>query len=150
MLPRIEYSVVVPVTAELAFRAFCDHDRLLNREIYEQVAWIEGNPWRIGSRLRYVVTKPLAATVSAVLTGCDPPRFVAILNHALGVTAEQQVSFVETARSTTRVRSMIEFVGKAHDVPDEVIHQAIEFLNRDALDTMATLCQKWMTASSQG
>ena len=65
MLPRTDYSVVVPVSVELASRAFSDLERLLHREIYEEVSWIEGNPWQVGSRIRYVVSTPVKATISS-------------------------------------------------------------------------------------
>ena len=52
MLPRTDYSVVVPVSVEVAFRAFTDLERLLHRELYEDASWIEGNPWQVGSRIR--------------------------------------------------------------------------------------------------
>ncbi len=148
MLPRIEHSVVVPVSVELAFRAFCDLERLLHREIYEEVSWTEGRPWQVGSRVRYVVSKPVKTTISAVVTSSEPPRFVTLLNHAMGVTAEQQVTFSGSSKARASVRMIVEFVGKSPDLPDEVIQQAIAFYTRDALDTMAALCKKWQAASS--
>jgi len=100
MLPRTDYSVVVPVSVELAFRAFGDLERLLHREIYDEASWIEGNPWQVGSRIRYVVTKPIHATISAVVTSYEPPRYVALLNHGMGITAEQQVTFATSYEGT--------------------------------------------------
>ncbi|MFY9561613.1 MAG: hypothetical protein WAQ52_15375 [Terriglobales bacterium] len=142
MLPRIAYSVVVPVSAELTFRAFCDLNRLLDRGVYDEVSWIEGNPWQVGSRIRYVVSKPVKATISAVVTSCEPPRFVALLNHAIGVTADQQVTFAASSNAGTSVRMIVDFVGQSPDLPDVVVQQAITFYTRDALDTMAALCRK--------
>jgi hypothetical protein len=150
MLPRTDYSVVVPVSVELAFRAFSDLERLLHREIYEEVSWIEGSPWQVGSRIRYVVTKPVRATISAVVTSYEPPRYVALLNHGMGVTAEQQVIFTGSLHGDTRVRMVMDFVGKSPDLPEDVIQQAITLYTHDALDTMAALCNKWKAASSSG
>jgi polyketide cyclase/dehydrase/lipid transport protein len=150
MLPRTDYSVVVPVSVELAFRAFSDLERLLHREIYEEVSWIEGSSWQVGSRIRYVVTKPVRATISAVVTSYEPPRYVALLNHGMGVTAEQQVIFTGSLHGDTRVRMVMDFVGKSPDLPEDVIQQAITLYTHDALDTMAALCNKWKAASSSG
>ena len=108
MLSRIEYSVIVPVPAVAAFRAFCDLERLLHRGIYQEVSWIEGQPWQVGSRIRYVVSIPIHATILAVVTSYDPPRSVGILNHALGITTEQNASFVSDAKGGTRVRMTME------------------------------------------
>ena len=150
MLPRTDYSVVVPVSVELAFRAFGDLERLLHREIYDEASWIEGNPWQVGSRIRYVVTKPIHATISAVVTSYEPPRYVALLNHGMGITAEQQVTFATFLRGDTRVRMIVDFVGKSPDLPEEAVQEAITLYTHDALDTMAALCKKWKAASSTG
>ena len=41
MLPRIEYSVTIPVSVDTAFQAFLDLERLLHRGIYDEAAWVE-------------------------------------------------------------------------------------------------------------
>ncbi len=148
MLPRTDYSVVVPVSVELAFRAFSDLERLLHREIYEEASWIEGNPWEVGSRIRYVVSKPVKATISAVVTSYEPPRYVALLNHGLGITAEQQVTFTGSVAGDTRVRMIVDFVGKSPDLPEDAVQEAISLYTHDALDTMTALCKKWNAVSS--
>lgn len=149
MLPRIEYSVVVPVAPENAFRAFCDLSRLLDRGIYEEASWVAGEPWQVGSRIRYVVVKPVEATISAVVISCEPPRSVNVLNHALGVTAEQQVTFTSMPRAGTRVRMSMEFVGQSSELPDKEVRQTIAFFTKDALDTMAAICHPKRAASSR-
>jgi hypothetical protein len=150
MLPRTDYSVVVPVSVEVAFRAFTDLERLLHRELYEDASWIEGNPWQVGSRIRYVVAKPVHATISAVVTAYEPPRYVALLNHGLGITAEQQVTFVGSLAGNSRVRMIMDSVGKSPDLPEDAVQQAISLYTHDALDTMAALCKQWQAASSSG
>lgn len=149
MLPRIEYSVVVPVSVDLAFRAFSDLNRLLDRDIYDGVSWIEGKPWEIGSRIRYVVAKPIPATIHAVVTAYEPPQFAAVIYHAFGVTAEQQVNFSSTRKGSS-VHLILEFVGAAVVLPDDVVRQSIASYARDALDSMAVLCQQWKSAASSG
>jgi hypothetical protein len=148
MLSRIEYSVVVPVPAAEAFRAFCDLERLLHRGIYGEASWIDGPPWKVGSRIRYVVSVPIQATILSVVTSCDPPRSVGILNHALGITAEQNVTFVPDPKVGTRVFMTMDFVGKSPDVSETVIQQSITFFTRDALDTMASLSKQRSASSS--
>src|SRR4029077_14080778 len=71
MLPRVEYSVTAPTTPEQLWDAFCDLTRLLHRGLYSDASWTEGTPWQLGSRLRYVVVKPVAAVVSSVVTFVD-------------------------------------------------------------------------------
>lgn len=147
MLSRIEYSVVVSATPAAAFQAFCNLDRLLHRGIYDEASWFEGPPWKVGSRIRYVISKPFAATILAVVTSCDPPHAVGLLNHALGITAEQNVTFSAAPKKSTRMMMTMDFVGKSPTVSETVIQEAISFLTHDALDTAAALCQPGRSAS---
>lgn len=135
MLPRIEYSVTSPATPEELCAAFCDLSRLLGRGIYTEAAWTEGPPWKVGSRLRYVLTKP-ATTVSAVVTAFEPASKIGLLNHALGITVQQQVTFIRLNSSTTRVAIVMDSIGESTASPPFDEHDALVFFARDALDTM--------------
>jgi hypothetical protein len=147
MLPRIEYSVTVPVSVDGAFHAFQDLERLLHRGIYDEASWVEGAPWKVGSRLRYVVAKPVRCTISVVVSSISPPRAISLLNHALGVTAEQNISFGPDLKGGTRVRMTMDFVGKPSELSESALHEAVTFVVKDALDTMAALCQRRASAS---
>jgi hypothetical protein len=116
--------------------------RLLGRGIYTEAIWIEGKPWQVGSRLRYVVVQPVAATVSAVVTLFEPPSKVGLLNHALGVTAQQLVIFTPLDRNNTRVAMAMDLVGEPSSLTPQQISSALEFFTKDALDTMLTRCRE--------
>jgi hypothetical protein len=148
MLARIEYSVTVPVSVEAAFSAFQDLERLLHRGIYDEASWVEGAPWQVGSRLRYVVVKPIRATISAVVSSISPPRAISLLNHALGVTAEQNVYFSPELQGGARVRMTMDFVGKPSELSESALHEAVTFVVKDALDTMAALCRRGASSAS--
>ena len=149
MLPVFEYSVTVPVPVDEAFRAFQNLDRLLNRGIYQEAVWVEGQPWQAGSRLRYLLLKPVRTSISAVVAAISPPRSVDILNHALGVTAEQHVSFGPDLKGGTRIRLIMTLVGQSTGLSESELREAATFVARDALDTVVALC-KPRAASSQG
>jgi hypothetical protein len=136
MLSRVEYSVTVPVTVDVAFKAFLDLDRLLHRGIYTEASWIEGKPWQVGSRLRYVVVRPVETAISAVVTSIVPPREVSLLNHALGVTADQHVYFAPDLNGGVSVRMTMDLVGKSTVLSEKALHDAAVFITKDALDTM--------------
>ena len=142
MLPRVDYSVAVPVPVDAAFQAFQDLERLLHRGIYDEASWVEGTPWQVGSRIRYVIIRPVATSISAVVTSISPPRAVSLLNHALGVTAEQLVSFRPDLKGGTRIRMVMNLVGKSTELSESAVHDAVTFIVRDALDTVADLCQR--------
>jgi hypothetical protein len=142
MLPRVEYSVTVPVPVDAAFKAFQDLERLLHRGIYSEASWVEGAPWQVGSRLRYVIVQPVQTTISAVVTSISPPRAISLLNHALGVTAEQNVSFGPDLKGGTRVRLTMNLIGKSSELSESALHDVVAFIIKDGLDAMAALCRE--------
>jgi hypothetical protein len=142
MLPRVEYSVTARAGAEELWRAFCDLTRLLGRGIYSEATWTEGEPWRTGSRLRYLILRPVEATVSAVVTLSEPPTKVGLLNHALGVTAQQMVTFSALSKDCTRVMMVMDFVGESPTMTPERVSEALQFLTQDALETMLSRWQE--------
>jgi hypothetical protein len=141
MLPRVEYSITVPVPVDAAFRAFLNLERLLHRGIYDEASWVEGAPWQVGSRVRYVMSQPVRTTVSGVVNSISPPRAISLLNHALGITAEQHVSFGPDLKGGTRVRMTMDLIGTSPELSDKAVVDAVTFITRDALDTMAALCR---------
>lgn len=136
MLPRVEYSVNAPASPEKVWVAFSDLSRLLGRGIYSEAVWIEGVPWQVGSRVRYVVLQPVEATVSAVVTLSEPPDKIGLINHALGVTAQQMVTFSRLNPNSTRVLMTMDFVGESTSPTPVDVGEAIRFFTHDALDTM--------------
>ncbi len=148
MLPRIQCSVTVPVGVDAAFQAFQDLERLLHRGIYNEAKWFEGKPWQVGSRVRYVVVRPIRATISAVVISVSPPRAVSLLNHALGVIAEQHVFFGPDPNGGTRIRLTMDFVGQPTGLSESAAHDAATFIAKDALDTVAVLCQRHGSSAS--
>jgi hypothetical protein len=141
MLPRVDYSVIVPASTDAAFLAFLHLERLLHRGIYDEASWVEGVPWQVGSRLRYGILKPVPATVTAVVTSITLPRSISLLNHALGITAEEHVTFSPDSGGT-RVRITMDMVGKLAELSEEAIQEAVTFITRDALDTLVALCRR--------
>ncbi len=148
MLPRVEYSVSVPVPVDAAFKAFQDLERLLHRGIYDEAVWVEGKPWEVGSRLRYVIVQPVRTTISTVVTSISPPRAISFINHALGVTGDQHVSFGPDLKGGTRVRITMDLVGKSPELSESELHDAAAFIIKDALDTLAALCQQRASSAS--
>jgi hypothetical protein len=148
MLPRIEYSVTVPVPVDAAFKAFLDLERLLHRGIYDEASLVEGAPWQVASRLRYILAKPIQCTISAVVSSISPPRAISLLNHGLGVTAEQNVSFGPDLKGGTRVRMTVDLIGTSSELSESTFHEAVTFVVKDALDTMAALCQRRASSAS--
>jgi hypothetical protein len=145
--PDVDYSVNVAASVDAAFVSFQNMERLLNRGIFAEAVWTDGVPWQAGSRLRYLLVKPVRATITAVLIEISPPRAVTILNHALGITAEQHVSFSPDLKGGTRIRMTMTLVGKSTELSESEVRQAVTFITRDALDTIVADCQRRGTST---
>ena len=137
MFTTIECSVVVRASLEETWKAFADLSRLLGRGIYDEAAWVEGTPWQVGSRIHYRVQQPLEAGIDAVITAIDPPHQLQIVNHSMGITADQLVVFRPTKEGMTRISARVEFLGRSPTLPADQIESAVRFLVQDALDTVA-------------
>ncbi len=142
MRPDVDYAVNVAASVDTAFASFQNLYRLLNRGIFAEAVWTDGVPWQAGSRLRYVLLKPVPATITAVVSAISPPRAVTILNHALGITAEQHASFGPDLKGGTRIRMTMTLVGKSTELSETEVRQAVTFITRDALDTIVADCQR--------
>jgi hypothetical protein len=136
MVSRVEYSVTAPAAPEPLWEAFCDLSRLLGRGVYEQALFTEGQPWREGSRIRYVVLQPVKTAVTAVVTLCEPAVKIGLLNHALGVTAQQLVTFTPLKANSTRVDMLMDFIGESTSPVPFDVKASLQFFCQDALDTM--------------
>ena len=142
MRPDVDYAVNVAASVDAAFASFQNMDRLLHRGIFTEAIWTDGVPWQAGSRLRYLLVKPVRATITAVVSAISPPRAVTILNHALGITAEQHVSFGPDLKGGTRIRMTMTLIGKSTELSESEVQQAVTFITRDALDTIVADCQR--------
>jgi hypothetical protein len=138
VLPSVGYSATLPVPVHVAFWAFQHLDQLLHREIYAEAGWVEGEPWKVGSRLHYVLLQPVCVTVSAVGTSSSPPRSVDLLNHGLGVTAKQHVSFGPGLKGGKRIRMTMTLVGKSTEFTENKLLEAATFVTHDALDRVVS------------
>jgi len=142
VLPSVDYTVTLSVPVDVAFRAFLNLERLLDRGIYEEAIWTEGAPWQVGSRIRYRVTQPVKATITAVITAISAPRSIDIINHALGVTVEQHVAFGPDLKGGTRIRMTMTPVGTSTELTDDEAQKALTFITHDALDTVIESLQR--------
>lgn len=149
MLPRIEYTATVPVSVDEAFRTFQDLSRHVRYGVCSEVSWIEGEPWQVGSRLRYSLTTPPAILLSVVIA-CEPPRAVSIIHHAQGVTTEEHVLFNPDRKGAARVRMTFEFVGEPHGMSEDAVREVIATAAKGAFDSVVESCRvRGNSAASQ-
>ena len=129
---RVEYAAVTRADPAIAWKVFTDWGRWPRfSDVYGEIRWLSGTPWKVGSRLRIELVRPVTATVDHVITVCSPPECVAWIDHALGDTMEQWVVFEALTGGGTRVRTWAEVAGPTTEVDG---HPVAELL-RDFIES---------------
>jgi hypothetical protein len=114
---RVEYSAETRADRALTWRIFSDWRRWQRfSDFYGDIRWLSGKPWAVGSRLRIELVRPVKTTVDHVITVCSPGECVAWIDHALGNTMEQWVTFKPRVEGGTRVETWAEVAGWASTI----------------------------------
>ena len=112
LMERVEYSVYTKASPELAWKTFSNwHVWPMFSDVYEDIRWVQGQPWKPGSRLEIKLVRPVRMTVDHVIIACSPAEHIAWIDHAMGNSMEQWVVFDALSAGGTRVRTWAEFTG---------------------------------------
>jgi len=126
MSQYVEFTVSTRADRALAWRLFSNF-RLWPQfsDSYGEIKWIAGAPWRKGSRLQIKILRPIQACVDHVITACSPANYVGWIDHALGDTMEQWVTF-EAVPGGTRIHTWAEVIGPIAEVDGRPIRQVLK------------------------
>lgn len=114
---RVEYTDVTQADRSLAWKVFSDFRRWRKfSNIYGDIRWLAGKPWRPGSRMRIDVLRPFKTSVDHVITISRPAECVAWIDHFLGNTMEQWVTFSPQPDGATCVHTWAEVTGLTPEV----------------------------------
>jgi hypothetical protein len=145
MLPRFEYVVEIAAPVAEVWREFSNINRLDGKGTYHGAAWVAGEAWQKGSRLRIDMVRPFPIPVAAVVSNCNPPYNVELLNHCIGLTTTEWVRFDPVAGGTI-ARMIVEVVGKSWVLPDGTIHDLVPKLLKESMDALREACEALSTA----
>ena len=113
----LEYTAFTKADRALAWKLFSDFRFWpAFSDIYGGISWAKGKPWAPGSRLRIEIIRPVKAVVDHVITICSPAEHVAWIDHALGNTMEQWVTFDALPDGGTRVHTWAEVAGATRTI----------------------------------
>jgi hypothetical protein len=142
-LERFEYSVMTKAAPEVAWKVFSDWELWPKfSEHYSEIRWTKGEPWQPGSRLSITADKPLRVTLDHVITICVPGEKVAWIDHAVGTTMEQWVSFEGQPDGGTLVNTWAEFTGWAPLLAGRRIKDVLLEFTRTWYDRYAQECDR--------
>jgi hypothetical protein len=73
--------------------------------IYGEMKWTQGQPWKVGSRLQIEVVRPVETVVERSILVCIPGWQVGWTESGMGVTIAQWVSFDDEPVGGTHIQT---------------------------------------------
>ena len=139
----LEYTAFTKANPTLAWNLFCEF-RLwpLFSDIYGDIRWTKGKPWTAGSRLRIEIVRPMKATVDHVITICNPGEHVAWIDHVLGNTMEQWVTFEALSDGRTRVHTWADITGASPFLSARSLSDFVRDFLRQWYDSFCETCDR--------
>ena len=124
---RVEYTATTRASRFQAWKLFADV-RSWRRfsDHYGDIRWLSGPPWTAGSRLQISLVRPVRTMVDHVITLCAPAEYVAWIDHALGNTMEQWVTFQPQPEGGTRVHTWAEVVGPTTRIGGRPVREVLK------------------------
>jgi hypothetical protein len=112
MAIRLEYSVTAKCRPEHVWQKFekLEQWSWWNRVI-SQTKWLEGQPWRKGSRFLLGLARPINKDIPVEILECAAPQKVGWVGKFLGIRAEHWFSFEPQADGTTLMETWEDFSG---------------------------------------
>lgn len=110
------------------------------RPVFHELRWTEGEPWHKGSRLEVEMRFPFPFTVKQVITSSTPGEKVSWINHSMGMTVEQEITFTALLSGETRIACHSEFVGKERSPLTWPMAKLLRHVVVQALDSIRDYC----------
>lgn len=148
MSRRVEYSVVTKATPEQVWSLFCDRSSWeLISDTYDNIRWVEGKPWQVGSRLAFDLRRPFKVAVTQVIIASEPPHKLGWIDHGVGVTIEQWLD-IEAHDEGTRVSVWAETAGPFTMIFGHQIEKLLRDFTVEWYDRFREECDRRATATA--
>jgi len=139
----VEYTAFTKADRALVWKLFSDFRFWpAFSDIYGAIRWSKGKPWARGSRLRIEIVRPVKAVVDHVITICNPSQHVAWIDHVLGNTMEQWVTFDTLPDGGTRVHTWAEITGATRTVEGHDCNEFLRGFIRTWYDSFCAACDQ--------
>ena|SRR5271155_1940820 len=146
---RFQYSVVTKATPSRAWEVFSNWEKWNDfANIYGDVKWREGEPWRIGSRMDIEVVRPVQTVVDHLIICCEPGREVGWIDRAMGITIGQWVEFEVLGTRSTRVETWGEVTPSHARVAGRTVEQLVASFIQTWYENFRLACDQ--TAEATG
>lgn len=146
---RFHYSITTKAGADRAWDVFSDWSRWNNfANIYGDVKWLEGEPWKIGSRMEIEVLRPVEVVIDHQIISCQPGREVGWLDRALGITIAQWVEFEKQGTNETRINTWGEVTPGGANVGGRPVDQLVSSFLETWYENFRSACDQAVLAKN--
>ena len=123
---RFEYSIVTKASPSRAWDIFSNWHRWATfANIYGDLRWREGEPWKIGSHLEIEILRPVETVVDHLIISCEPASEIGWIDRALGITLGQWVKFEPQGPDQTRIRTWGELAPAGVEVAGRTVERLV-------------------------
>lgn len=140
-MQSFDFQVVLDCPIETVFAIYIDIERWCNRNVFGEIRWVHGEPWKEGSRLQIETRVPLRATVDQVVQHFTPYESVSYLSHVLGITCETRVIFTRVAGEKTAINVVMHLVGTVSRTLGFAIEPVIAKATRGFFEELRKECE---------
>ena len=145
----LEYTAFTKASPSLAWSMFCDFRHWPQfSNIYGDIRWTKGKPWMAGSRLKIEIVRPVKTTVDHVITVCAPGEQVAWIDHVLGNTMGQWVTFEALSDGRTRIHTWADIHGSGPFISARSLGDFVGQFLRQWYDSFCQACDQLVEGSA--
>lgn len=146
---RSEIRVRINCPVKTVFDVYTQADTWRWSDI-RRIAWTQGKPWEVDSRMQFEPNQSFGAIVDQVITHFEPYRRVDFISHFGGVTLLSEIHFEAVSEEETEIFSQLEFIGAFSRVAGLAVGPSIENGARKFYADLKRECEKRNPAASAG
>ncbi len=132
----VEFQVVVDCAVERIFSIYSDLDWWRHRKMFSDIRWMQGEPWKEGSRMRIETRTPIRTAIDQVVLEFQPNQSVVYISHVLGITSESRIQFIPVSAIRTVIKVKLQMVGTVSRVLGFAVEPTIERAAKDFFDEL--------------
>ncbi|HTS08698.1 MAG TPA: hypothetical protein VMP68_24230 [Candidatus Eisenbacteria bacterium] len=138
---RSDICVTINRPLKFVFDVYTQPDTWAWSDI-RKLAWTEGKPWEVDSRMRFEAKQSYGAVVDQVITHFEPYRRIDYISHFGGITLLSQIEFKAVSESVTEIRTQLEFIGTFSRMAGLAVGSLIEQGARKFYVDLKSYCER--------
>lgn len=146
---RFQYLVMTKAARNTVWDLYLDWEKWgAYANIYGQVKWTKGGPWKVGSEMELEIVRPVELVVQHSITHFRPQREIAWIDRGLGITISQSVNFEDRPRGGCQIYTEGEITPTGAVVGGKSADRLIRVFTETWYENFRTACDKLCEANS--